>query len=76
MPRDRGGQGEGQVDERVDHAPPGEAVAHEDPGDDEAEDRVHEGGGERGAEGEAIGGEGARRGRGLPESLPAESPPS
>ncbi len=70
--RDGGGQGEGQVHERVHHAPPGEAVAHEHPGDHQAEDRVDEGGGERRAEGEAVGGEDARRGGGLPEGLPSE----
>ena len=36
---DRGRQREGQVDERVDEAAAREAVAHQHPGDDEAEAR-------------------------------------
>ena len=67
---DRGGQREGQVDERVHDPPAGEAVAHEHPGHDEAEDGVDERGGERRAEGEPVGGEHAGRGRRVPRGPP------
>ena len=37
---DRGRQREGQVDQRVEQPPAGEAVAHQHPGDEQAEDAV------------------------------------
>ena len=47
---DRGRQRERQIDEGVEQLPAGEAVAHQHPGDDQAEDGVDRGGEERGAE--------------------------
>jgi len=70
-PRHRGGQGERQVDRRVDEAPPREGIAHEDPRQQCSDHRVHEGRAQRGEERQAQGGEDARGGDFQPE--PAKS---
>ena len=58
--RDRRRQRERHVDERIDQLAPRELVAHQRPGDDEAEHQVDGGGQERGAEGQPVGAERAR----------------
>ena len=52
--RHRGGQGEGKVHEGVHETPAGEAVAHEHPAHDQAEDAVDGRGREGRAEGELV----------------------
>jgi hypothetical protein len=54
---DSGGQGERQVDERIDEAPAGKLVAHQHPADEQAEDGVDRRRQERGAEGEPVRGD-------------------
>ncbi len=56
----RGRQRERQVDQRVDQPAARELVAHERPGDDEAEERIDDRGEQRGAEAQAIGSDRAR----------------
>ncbi len=51
---DRGGQRERHVDQRVDELAAREVVAHQRPGDDEAEHEVDGGGQQRGAEGQPV----------------------
>jgi hypothetical protein len=59
MPATAVGQGEGQVHRRVERSAAGEGVAHQHPGDEGAQNRVHR----RGDEGEP---EGELEGRGDP----------
>ncbi len=70
---DGGRQGEGKIHQRVDDAPPGEFVAHEHPGYDPAEDRIHNGRDQCGAEAELQRRDHARRRNDVPESLPAQA---
>ena len=70
--RDRRRQRERQVHERVDERSPREAVAREHPRDEDAEDDVHRGGDERGAEGEPVRRERPRRGDDAPGVGPGE----
>lgn len=69
---DSGGEREGDIDEGVDDALAGEGVAGEHPRDDDAEDGVDDGGDERSADGELVGGEGTRVGDDRPELGGAE----
>ena len=69
---DRGRQGEGQIDEGIDQPPAGKAIADQHPGDDQAEDGVDGGGGERNAEAHLEGGKGPRVEGDAPEVAPAE----
>ena len=50
---DGGGQCKGQVDEGIEQPAPGKAIAHQHPGDEEPEDGIDAGRGERQAEGDA-----------------------
>src|SRR5262249_38174955 len=53
-PRHRGGQGEGEIHQRVEEALQREVVAHQHPGDEHADDDVDQGGREGGAQGEEV----------------------
>ncbi|MCY1361074.1 hypothetical protein D9M69_477290 [compost metagenome] len=69
---DRGGQGEGQVDHRVDDLASGEGVTHQHPGQQRADHAVDQCGDQCGAEAELQCGEHARRGDDGPELVPGE----
>ncbi|MCY1546399.1 hypothetical protein D9M68_823950 [compost metagenome] len=67
-----GGQRERQVHQRVHDLLAREGVTHQHPGHQQAEHHVHTGRDERGAEGQAVGRQHARRGDGLPELRPGQ----
>ena len=69
--RDGGRQGERQIDEGVDEPAARELVAHEDPGEQDAEDHVDQRAHERRAEAQAVRGEHARTRHRGPELRPA-----
>ena len=66
-------QSEGQIHQRIDDAPAGKFVAHQHPGDDQAEDRIDDGRDQRGAEAELQRRDHARRRYDVPEPLPAQA---
>ncbi len=66
------GQGERQVDQRVDDPSAREAIADQHPGEDEAEHGIDQRGGERSAEGELVRGQHPGCGGRLPQRIPAE----
>eukprot|EP01022_Parablepharisma_sp_SALTPOND_P004178 TRINITY_DN1187_c2_g1_i1.p1 TRINITY_DN1187_c2_g1~~TRINITY_DN1187_c2_g1_i1.p1 ORF type:complete len:554 (-),score=206.99 TRINITY_DN1187_c2_g1_i1:2173-3834(-) len=68
----RRGQSKRQVHQGIDDALAGEAVAHQHPGHDAAEDDIEEGADQRGTEAEPVGGHHARRGHRLHEALPGQ----
>ena len=69
---DRGRQRERQIDQRVDEPLAGKAVAHQHPGDEQAEDRVDQRGDQRRAESQAVRGQHARRRSPCPERGPGQ----
>jgi hypothetical protein len=69
---DGGGQRKRQIDERIDDLLARESVAHQHPSDQQAEHQVHERSDQRGAKGQPVRGQHARRAHGEPELLPAQ----
>ncbi len=61
-PDDHGGEGQRQVDEGVEEAPPGHVAAHDEQRADDPEDRVHDDGDRRDLERQLEGGDRVRRG--------------
>ncbi len=66
------GQGEGQIDHRIENAPAGKAVAHQNPGDQGAENDIDAGGDQRRDEADPQGAKHPRIGCGFPEPIKAE----
>ena len=66
------GRGKGQIDQGVDQFLVEKLVAHQDPGDRQAEHRVDQRTAEGGEEGQLIRRQDSRRGDDVPERIPAQ----